>query len=252
MGKCVKYRADGGDPSDSGPNTPGGTHILSIMADYWASFTAFLLFGVLHSLGAREPFKDWLAGRTSRFFVDHFWRLIYCVASYVARYQIIGALHWGQHPDANVWLVAYPQWLWRVLVILHLFSIALIYAAFIQSDYLEFWGVKQVGRGLAILLGKDVPGSGILLFGTDHLVVDGLYGWVRHPMLVGGLLFLLTSGPSKNNLVFLCMYAMYMVVGAYYEERRLIRIFGDQYQSYQRQVGAFIPRLGLRPRQGGQ
>ena len=46
------------------------------MADYWASFTAFLLFGVLHSLGAREPFKDWLAGRTSRFFVDHFWRLI--------------------------------------------------------------------------------------------------------------------------------------------------------------------------------
>jgi protein-S-isoprenylcysteine O-methyltransferase Ste14 len=62
-------------------------------------------------------------------------------------------------------------------------------------------------------------------------------------MLIGGLLFLLTSGPSTNNLVFVGMYCIYMVIGAYYEERRLLRIFGDQYRSYRRNVGAFYPNL---------
>lgn len=43
------------------------------------------------------------------------------------------------------------------------------------------------------------------------------------------------------------MYATYMVIGGYYEERRLVRIFGQDYRRYQEQVGAFFPRLGRRP-----
>ncbi|MEE9267564.1 MAG: isoprenylcysteine carboxylmethyltransferase family protein, partial [Gammaproteobacteria bacterium] len=58
-----------------------------------------------------------------------------------------------------------------------------------------------------------------------------------------GLAFLLTSGPSLNNLVYTAMYAAYMVIGAYYEERRMIRLFGDDYIAYKRRVGAFFPRL---------
>jgi protein-S-isoprenylcysteine O-methyltransferase Ste14 len=43
------------------------------------------------------------------------------------------------------------------------------------------------------------------------------------------------------------MYTTYMLIGAYYEERRLIRIFGEQYVEYRRQVGAFFPRLRRTP-----
>ena len=85
------------------------------------------------------------------------------------------------------------------------------------------------------------------LFGTDRLVVSGVYHWVRHPMLVGGLLFLLTSGPSLNNLVYSVMYTAYMVIGGHFEERRMIKIFGEDYRRYQRRVGAYFPRLGRRP-----
>ena len=66
-------------------------------------------------------------------------------------------------------------------------------------------------------------------------------------MLVGGLLFLLTSGPSLNNLIYTAMYAVYMLIGGYYEEKRLVRVFGEDYVSYRRRVGAFVPRLGGRP-----
>jgi len=215
------------------------------MFDYLPSLAAFALFGWLHSLFAQDGFKHWLAERTGPFFVDHFWRLVYCVLSFVGLYHLIGTLHWDSNPQGNYWLFDYPDWLWRIMLVVHLASVAVIWVAFIQSDYLEFWGVKQAWRGIRLLAGRPVRKPPAALFGTGRLVVGGLYGVVRHPMLAGGLLFLLTSGPSRNNLVFLCMYTAYMVIGARYEERRLLRVFGERYRHYQEEVGAFAPRLSL-------
>ena len=56
----------------------------SFLADYGASLAAFALFALLHSVGAQEPCKDALARIAGRFFVDHFWRLMYCSLSYLA------------------------------------------------------------------------------------------------------------------------------------------------------------------------
>ncbi|MCH6583047.1 MAG: isoprenylcysteine carboxylmethyltransferase family protein [Proteobacteria bacterium] len=221
--------------------------VLAILSDYWASFFAFALFGVLHSVCAWEPFKDALARWSSQFFVDHFWRFIYCALSYAALYYWISLLHWGQHPDSNIWLVDYPEPLWHGLVVLHLLSVVLAYVSFIQSDYLEFLGLKQLWQGIGRLSGRKASTEDLDLFGTHRLEIKGIYGWVRHPMLLAGFLFLATSGPSRNNLVFLLMYTSYMLIGAYYEERRLIRIFGEQYVEYKRHVGAFFPRLRRPP-----
>lgn len=209
--------------------------------DYLPSVAAFAVFGLLHSVGAREPCKRWLGTLLGEFFVVHFWRAVYCVLSGAALYWWISGLHWLRHPEHDVWLVRYPDWLWTGITLLHLASVGLMYVAFIQSDYLEFLGFKQMWRGILAWLGRLQPA--LTLFGTHRLVTDGIYGWVRHPMLSAGLLFLLTSGPSLNNLVYTAMYAGYMVVGAYYEERRLVRLFGDAYLRYRREVGAFVPHV---------
>jgi len=214
---------------------------LSVFGGYGVSITAFAVFGLLHSIGAREPFKNALARRTSPFFVDHFWRLVYCGLSYWVLYYGVASLHWARNTEYDVWLIAYPDWLWQIIIVLHLGSIAFLYAAFIQSDYLEFLGLKQAYRGLLGIFGKAPPTPDIDLFGTHRLEVRGVYGWVRHPMMVAGLLFLLTSGPSLNNIVYIAMYTTYMVIGGYYEETRMLRIFEDDYRDYQRRVGAFFP-----------
>lgn len=219
------------------------TDAIPIAIGYLPSLAAFAVFGWLHSLFAQDGFKRWLARRTGSYFIEHFWRLLYCVLSFAALYYSISTLHWDHHPDGNHWLIAYPEWLWRLMLLLHLTSVAIIWTAFLQSDYLEFWGLKQAWRGIRSLAGTPVHDAPRALFGTDRLVVSGLYRLVRHPMLAGGLLFLMTSGPSRNNLIFLVMYSAYMVIGARYEERRLIRIFGDRYRRYQREVGAFAPRI---------
>ncbi|MFQ6023210.1 MAG: methyltransferase family protein [Acidiferrobacterales bacterium] len=217
--------------------------ILLVVGDYWESFSAFALFGALHSICAHEPFKNALGRWTTPFFVEHFWRFIYNALSYTALYYWIAVLHWGKHPESNVWIIDYPEPFWRILVVLHLFSIFLFYVSFLQSDYLEFLGLKQMWRGLRHLFDSSLAVPELKLFGTHRLEVKGVYAWIRHPMLIAGFLFLATSGPSRNNLVFLFMYTTYMLIGAYYEERRLVRIFGEQYMEYRRQVGAFLPRL---------
>lgn len=218
----------------------------SVFGGYGASAAAFAFFGLLHSIGAQEPFKNALARWTSPFFVDYFWRLVYCGLSYWALYYGVAALHWARNTDNDVWLVAYADWLWQVIVVLHLGSIALIYVAFLQSDYLEFLGFKQAYRGLRVILGRSAAGPDMELFGTQRLEVRGVYALVRHPMMVGGLLFLLTSGPSLNNIVYTVLYTAYMVIGGYYEERRMVKMFGEDYRRYQRQVGAFFPLLRRR------
>ena len=48
-------------------------------------------------------------------------------------FQVIGALHWGLHPDYDVWLTSYPDWLWQTITAVHLGSIAVIYVALLQK-----------------------------------------------------------------------------------------------------------------------
>ena len=111
---------------------------------------------------------------------------------------------------------------------------------FANSEY-ALWCANNAGR---TNLRKGIaPQPELALFGTHRLVTSGVYAWVRHPMLSGGLLFLITSGPSLNNLVYTGMYAAYMAIGGYFEERRLLRVFGDDYARYRMRVGAFFPRL---------
>ena len=155
-----------------------------LVRDYWQALAAFGLFGVFHSLTAREPFKNALARRTSPFIVDYFWCLLYCLITFYWYNQILWTV-WGLHPANNA----------------------------------------------------------LLINSTRSLEVHGIYGWVRHPMLVGGLLFYVTQGPTLNAFVFALLYSLYMVIGSYYEERRLVRIFGPDYIDYRNRVGAFVPRL---------
>jgi methanethiol S-methyltransferase len=215
---------------------------FELLRDYGSSVAAFTVFALLHSVGAREPFKQALARWTSPFVVDHFWRIAYCALSFWALYSVVAALLWLKNPENDIWLVIYPEWLWQIVTALHLAAVAAFYIAFLQSDYIEFLGFSQAWRGLRALLGRPVRDSH-RIFGTDRLEVRGIYGWVRHPMLSAGLLFLLTSGPSLNNLVYTAMYTAYMLIGGYFEERRLVRIFGDDYLRYRVEVGAFVPRL---------
>ncbi len=71
----------------------------------------------------------------------------------------------------------------------------------------------------------------------------GLYGIVRHPMYLGGIIFFTASmvhAPLPQFLGYLIL-AMYMIIGTVREDRRLSRELGSMYREYQKEVPMIIP-----------
>jgi protein-S-isoprenylcysteine O-methyltransferase Ste14 len=76
-------------------------------------------------------------------------------------------------------------------------------------------------------------------------VIDtGVYGWVRHPMYLGGLLFFLGFVIATLSLLSLTVWiASFVFLNrmATCEEKDLIRVLGQQYVDYQRRTHKWIP-----------
>ena len=103
--------------------------------------------------------------------------------------------------------------------------------AFLQTDSLSFVGLRQ-------LFEKEKTGI---------LVTRGLYRVVRHPLYTFGLLFIwLTPTVSQNSLTVYIGATLYTLVGAYFEERKLLHDFGDAYVEYRRVTPMLLPGLVFR------
>lgn len=81
---------------------------------------------------------------------------------------------------------------------------------------------------------------------TAHLVVDGLYRYVRHPLYAS--LLLLTWGifckqPTVAGFIAGVLGSLALVATARVEERENVRTFGEQYRDYTRRTRMFIPFL---------
>jgi protein-S-isoprenylcysteine O-methyltransferase Ste14 len=71
-----------------------------------------------------------------------------------------------------------------------------------------------------------------------------LYRWVRHPLYTAGLLFIwLTPIMTLNTLVVFIAATVYILVGAFFEERKLEREFGQAYREYKAATPMLIPGL---------
>ena len=221
--------------------------MLWLIIEYWESLAAFFLFAVFHSLAARAESRS----RSASAGMDQpFFHQSLLAADLLPRQLRSGIFKssdrcTGLHPDYDAWLTSYPDWLWQTITAVSISDRSQwIYAALLQSDYLEFLGRRaRLGAALEAWLERPHSRSSPKQFGLQRLEVSGVYRWVRHPMLAGGLLYLVTCRPTLNIVVFTAMYALYMIIGSHYEERRLIQIFGRDYVTYRDRVGGFVPRL---------
>ncbi len=110
----------------------------------------------------------------------------------------------------------------------------LVWAAF-TVDGLAFLGLRQLGH----LLRRQLPQEPdpVRAFRTG-----GAYGFVRHPMHLGGILILaLQPRMTLNALVFAVFGCLYIVVGSLLEERRMAATLGELWDDYRRKVPMFLP-----------
>ncbi|HEY7265165.1 MAG TPA: isoprenylcysteine carboxylmethyltransferase family protein [Trebonia sp.] len=123
---------------------------------------------------------------------------------------------------------------------------------------LPYWGVGQAVGGLLIGVGLvpilqafiefiKADGTPVPPASPPRLVVSGFYRYVRNPIYVGFVVVLAGQALVFGSAGLVEYTAVAWCIGAaavrFYEEPRLARKFGTEYQDYRRAVRAWIPRL---------
>ncbi len=179
----------------------------------------FIAFAFLHSLLAADHIKK----RAEKILKERFryYRLIYNIISFITATPAFWV--WVTSSSSTPLLYSVPAWLFPVILMLRLLSLGLFaYAAF-QTDMLEFAGLRrESARG--------------------RLITGGAYGIVRHPIYAAGIILIFTKTEmTLLDFTAAALVSIYLIAGAFIEERRLVSAFGDEYRKYQQRVSMFIP-----------
>jgi protein-S-isoprenylcysteine O-methyltransferase Ste14 len=184
-----------------------------------------LLFGVQHSVMARASFKR----RLHRMLPAALERSTYVWTSGVA----LGAavLFW-QRIDGVVWQTGgFSSWL---LLGIGAFGWVYLFAATFAINHWDLFGLRQ---------------SWLAARGEEYTNVSfeekWMYRYSRHPIMLGALIGIWSIPTMTATQCFLSGgLTLYIVLGVYFEERDLIRQWGQSYLDYKRRVGALlsIPR----------
>jgi protein-S-isoprenylcysteine O-methyltransferase Ste14 len=108
----------------------------------------------------------------------------------------------------------------------------------ILSNLLIFWVVHTLGENIsAALKVRD----------NQRLVANGPYRYVRHPLYVAGIpLFLSIFLISSNwflGFIGVSFQLFIILVRTPIEEKMLLQHFGDEYQYYMNNTGAYFPKF---------
>lgn len=191
---------------------------------FWLIF-AIIVWGTVHSLLASMRIKDLLC----RLFGDgfmKFYRLFYNIFAVISIVPILYLV--ATLPDKTLYQIPAPySYLMRVG---QAASALLLLAAVFQTDLLSFAGLRQ-------LFEEEKSGP---------LITSGLYRFVRHPLYTFSLLILWFSpSMSLNSLIVYAALTLYVLVGILFEERKLLREFGQEYADYRSATPMLIPGLRL-------
>lgn len=180
------------------------------------------LWGAVHSWLASLNTKDFLTRMFGKN-VMRVYRLAYNIFSVLSFVPIL--LLMRLLPDQNLYTIPVP-WLFLMLAGQGL-SLILLLIGVLQTDTLSFIGLRQ-------LIEPDEK--------AGELTTSGLYRLIRHPLYLFGLLFIwLTPVMTVNMLIVYVSFTIYIFVGAYFEERKLLREFGRAYADYKSRTPMMIP-----------
>lgn len=193
--------------------------VLAMMFDVFL----ILLFAVQHTIMARPGFKAWWK-RTLPEPIERSTFVLFTSAA-------LALLFWQWH--------AMPETVWHVQnigVVYALYGLqvagwALVLLSSFQLNHFELFGLQQ-----AYLHWRNREPT------SPAFRLPWLYRLIRHPLMLGFLVaFWSTPHMTQGHLVFALAMTAYIFVGVHFEERDLVRTFGEQYREYQQATGMLLP-----------
>jgi protein-S-isoprenylcysteine O-methyltransferase Ste14 len=178
----------------------------------------FSAFALHHSLFARLRVKQWI----ERHAAPDLERPIYV---WIASLAFFLVCLWWQPVAGVAWSTSGLAA--GVLLTIQLGGVVLTSVAAKQLDMLALAGVRP-------FIGDGKPETG---HDAAPVLNRGLYGVVRHPIYLGWFL-LVWFAPVMNGtrLAFAAISCAYLAIAIPFEERELVRVFGEAYGRYQKTV----------------
>lgn len=185
----------------------------------------WLSFGLAHSLLASH--------RAKRFLRPLFGY------SYRLSYNLISALHIGFILiGGELWLSGNSMsfnlavWLDALVMASRWLGVGIIIASLTQYDLGLFGGLTQIRRG-----SDSVDGE-------EPLHLSGMHRYVRHPIYLGAYCYLWGGAVDEFGLQTALWGSVYLMIGTWFEERKLIAQYGKSYVDYRSKVPAVFPYRG--------
>lgn len=180
-------------------------------------------FGLQHTIMARQGFKRaW-----TRIVPKCAERSTFVLATTA----VLIALFWFWTPlPTLVWRLESPLWT-SVLLALFAAGWALVLLSTFLINHFELFGLAQTWRAFKR---REAP--------PPRFMTPLLYKGVRHPLYLGFLIaFWSTPVMTAGHLLFAAIWSGYIFVAIGYEERDLVRLFGERYRQYQARVPMILP-----------
>jgi protein-S-isoprenylcysteine O-methyltransferase Ste14 len=188
---------------------------------------ASILWGLVHSFSASHGFKRFVRRLFGQPAYQRLYRLSYNMFSFASLLPIFLMLL--TLPDRPLYNIPAP-WIYLTTLVQGLAVFVLI-ASVMKTGPMEFAGFAQ----LSAYYDDTQP---------VKLVTDGLYAIIRHPIYTASLVFIWFSPEmTVNHLVLWMVFSVYIFIGAYFEERKLLADFGAEYAAYKSRTPMLIPGL---------
>lgn len=189
----------------------------------------FGLYGFVHSFLASYRIKVFLKEILGTYIA--FYRLFYNLVALFGLYLI---WEFAPHPSILIYQLYYPYDL--IVFGLQILSLAGIIWCFKYICFGEFIGIAQINRFLLNEYNKEELDERFTFRN------QGPYKFSRHPIYLFSILFLLFR--PEMNLFYLTMFInfiIYFYIGSVYEEKKLVKLFGNNYLEYQKRVSRIFP-----------
>ncbi|MCW8810271.1 MAG: hypothetical protein OQJ93_07445 [Ignavibacteriaceae bacterium] len=194
----------------------------------------FAIFGYTHSLLASLKIKIWF--RKTFGDLIAFYRLFYNLVGLLSVYLI-----YELSPKPHIIIYDLPNPFDLIILIPQLLSLAGVFWAFQYICFKEFLGLDQIKRFFEKRYTTELDEE-------FTLRIEGPYRYSRHPVYFFSITFLLFR-PIMDLFYltfFICIVA-YFYIGSYYEEKKLVRQFGEIYENYKKEVPTIFPAKLFKP-----
>lgn len=196
------------------------------MDSYFILISLLIVWAVLHSFLLAIPVTDWVEHNLPS--AKRFYRIFYNLLSF----GLFLAILWlEQNLKENV-LFAWDTPFLRVAQLgIFIISFFLFLIGGREYSIGEFLGFRQlIGGEIKKTLKKD-----------GGLHTGGILRVIRHPWYLGALLIIWARPIYLSVLLVNLVLSAYVIIGTLLEERKLTKLFGEEYKAYQREVSMLVP-----------